>query len=99
MALWRPAKPLTRSNAVLPVTLMRLAPRSESWMRNVLASRLTDTMRPSNWAAAAEAGAAPPAAAAGGGGGGRGKFMSLGLSGAGGACAHPGGGKRKEGGR
>src|SRR4051812_38610647 len=34
---------------------MRLVPRSESWMRNVLASRLTETTLPSNCRVSAEA--------------------------------------------
>ena len=44
-----------RSKSVERVTLMRIVPRSESWRRNVRASRLTDTTVPSYCRVAAEA--------------------------------------------
>ena len=44
-----------RSKRVERVTLMRIVPRSESWRRNVRASRLTDTTVPSYSRVAAEA--------------------------------------------
>ena len=44
-----------RSKRVELRTLMRIVPRSESWRRNVRASRLTDTTVPSYSRVAAEA--------------------------------------------